>query len=51
MIFQYYSETDMLYIKLSIGVSMESEEVAPGILINFGASLIKDGIFRVANGL
>jgi len=22
-----------------------------GLLINFGASLIKDGIFRVANGL
>ncbi len=38
MIFQYYSETDMLYIKLSIGVSMESEEVAPGIVLDFDAS-------------
>jgi len=38
MIFQYYSEIDMLYIKLSIGVSMESEEVAPGIVLDFDAN-------------
>ncbi len=40
MIFQYYPETDMLYIKLSMGVSMESEEVAPGIVLDFDASRI-----------
>lgn len=38
MIFQYYSETDMLYIKLSTGVSVESEEVAAGIVLDFDAS-------------
>jgi len=38
MKFQYYSETDMLYIKLSMGMSMESEEVAPGIVLDFDAS-------------
>lgn len=38
MIFQYYSETDMLYIKLSMGVSVESEEVAAGIVLDFDAS-------------
>ena len=27
MIFQYYSETDMLYLKLADGVSTESQEV------------------------
>jgi uncharacterized protein YuzE len=35
MIFQYYPNTDMLYIKLSDGVSTESEEVAPGIVLDF----------------
>jgi uncharacterized protein YuzE len=35
MIFQYYSETDMLYIKFSEGVSTESEEVAPGIILDY----------------
>ncbi len=35
MIFQYYSETDMLYLKLADGVSTESQEVAPGIVIDF----------------
>jgi uncharacterized protein YuzE len=36
MIFQYYPATDMLYIKLIDGVSTESEEVAPGIVLDFG---------------
>ena len=36
MIFQYYPDTDMLYIKLATGVSTESEEVAPGIVLDFG---------------
>lgn len=35
MIFQYYPETDMLYIELISGVSTESEEVAPGIVLDF----------------
>jgi len=35
MIFQYYPDTDMLYIKLANGVSIESEEVASGIVLDF----------------
>jgi uncharacterized protein YuzE len=35
MIFEYSPETDMLYIKLASGVSTESEEVAPGIVLDF----------------
>lgn len=35
MMFQYHSETDMLYIRLSDGVSVESEEVAPGIVLDY----------------
>ena len=31
---QYYPETDMLYIGLVDGVSAESEEVAPGIVLD-----------------
>ena len=37
MVFQYYPETDMLYIKLADEVSTESEEVAPGIVLDFNA--------------
>lgn len=35
MIFQYYPDTDMLYIKLTDGISTESEEVASGIVLDF----------------
>ncbi|RLC74285.1 MAG: hypothetical protein DRI61_16950 [Chloroflexi bacterium] len=35
MIFEYYPETDMLYIKLVEGVSVESEEVAPGVVLDY----------------
>jgi uncharacterized protein YuzE len=35
MIVQYYSDTDMLYIGFAEGVSTESEEVAPGIVLDF----------------
>jgi uncharacterized protein YuzE len=35
MIFQYYPDTDMLYIKLAAKVSAESEEVAPGIVLDY----------------
>jgi len=35
MVFEYYPETDMFYIKLSDGTSTESEEIAPGVLLDF----------------
>ncbi len=35
MIFEYYPETDMLYIKLVEMVSTESEEIAPGVVLDF----------------
>ena len=35
MVFQYFPDTDMLYIKLAEGTSTESEEVAPGIVLDF----------------
>ena len=35
MIFQYHPETDMLYLKLAEGSSIESEEVAPGVVLDF----------------
>jgi uncharacterized protein YuzE len=37
MIFQYHPESDMLYIKLADAPSAESEEVAPGIVLDFDA--------------
>lgn len=38
MIFEYDSATDMLYIKLAEGSSVESEEVAPGMVLDFDES-------------
>ncbi len=35
MVFQYYSDTDMLYIKLAGGVSIESEEMSAGVVLDF----------------
>lgn len=35
MVFQYYPDTDMIYIKFSDKTSIESEEVAPGIVLDF----------------
>ncbi len=35
MIFEYHKDTDMLYIKLASGVSVESEEVSPGVVIDY----------------
>ncbi|MGH7595319.1 MAG: DUF2283 domain-containing protein [bacterium] len=35
MLFQYFPDSDMLYIKLAAKVSTESEEVAPGIVFDF----------------
>lgn len=37
MLFQFFPETDMLYIKLKEGISIESEEVAPGIVMDYDA--------------
>lgn len=37
MIFRYFPETDMLYIELMSGVSTESEEVAPNVVLDFDA--------------
>ena len=33
----YYPETDSLYINLSEGTSVESEEVAPNVVLDFDA--------------
>ena len=38
MIFQYDSDTDMLCIRLVDTASTESEEVAPGIVLDFNDS-------------
>jgi len=35
MVFHYHSATDMLYIQLADRVNTESEEVAPGIVLDF----------------
>ena len=37
MTFNYHAETDMLHIALAEGVSTESEEVAPGFVLDFNA--------------
>ena len=34
MVFEYFSETDMLYIRLSDGSSVESEEITPGVVLD-----------------
>jgi len=35
MNFEYHQETDMLYIKLAGGISVESEEVSPGVVVDY----------------
>jgi len=37
MKFHYYPETDSLYIDLSDKTSVDSREVAPGVVLDFGA--------------
>ena len=37
MKFQYYAETDSLYIDLSEKTSADSTEVAPGVILDFDA--------------
>ncbi|HFQ95602.1 MAG TPA: DUF2283 domain-containing protein [Anaerolineae bacterium] len=34
MVIEYDADTDMLYIQLNEGVSVESEEIAPGVVID-----------------
>jgi uncharacterized protein YuzE len=38
MKFDYYPDTDSLYIDLSERPSVESEEVAPGVVLDFDAA-------------
>ncbi len=38
MVFEYYPDSDMLYIRLVDGISVESEEVAPGVVVDFDDS-------------
>jgi len=35
MIFQYYSDSDMLYIKLANGTSTESQDASEGVVLDF----------------
>ena len=35
MVFEYHAESDMLYIKLVDAPSTESEEIAPGVVLDF----------------
>jgi len=37
MKFHYYSETDSLYLDLSEKTSADSQEVAPGVVLDFDA--------------
>ena len=37
MKFKYYSDTDSLYIDLSEKTSVDSNEVAPGVVLDFDA--------------
>ncbi|MBI5528060.1 MAG: DUF2283 domain-containing protein [Deltaproteobacteria bacterium] len=38
MKFKYYEETDSLYIDLSEKTSVDSREVAPGVVLDFDAA-------------
>ena len=44
MVFQYFPETDMLYIKLKDGITTESAEVAPNIVLDYDA---KDNVIGI----
>jgi uncharacterized protein YuzE len=35
MIFEYFPDSDMLYIRLTDAPSAESDEIAPGIVLDF----------------
>ncbi len=38
MVFQYYPDTDSLYIELAPRPSADSREVAPGVVLDFDAA-------------
>ncbi len=38
MVLQYHLETDMLYIKLADALSTESEEISPGVVLDYDES-------------
>lgn len=44
MLCQYYPDTDMLYVKLVDDASSESEEVAPGMILDFDRNGRVNGI-------
>jgi uncharacterized protein YuzE len=44
MVFKYYPNTDMLYIQFVDAISVESEEVAPNIVLDFGENARVIGI-------
>jgi uncharacterized protein YuzE len=35
MVVEYFPDTDMLFIRLAEGTSTESEEIAPGVVLDF----------------
>ena len=35
MVFEYHKDTDMLFIKLADNVSIESDEISPGTVLDF----------------
>jgi uncharacterized protein YuzE len=37
MIFRYFADTDMLYVEFTAATSVESEEVAPGVVLDYDA--------------
>jgi uncharacterized protein YuzE len=54
MKFHYYPETDSLYIDLSEKTSVDSREVAPGVVLDFDAEghlvgIDIDGASRIVN--
>jgi uncharacterized protein YuzE len=38
MVFEYFPDSDMLFIKLADGTSTESEEISSGVVLDFDAS-------------
>jgi uncharacterized protein YuzE len=44
MLFEYHPDTDMLYIKLADAASVQSEEVASGVVLDFGENAQVVGI-------
>ena len=38
MVFEYHKDTDMLFIRLVDSISVESEEISPGTVLDFDES-------------